>query len=146
MRAAPLLAALAFLAPGCLLDEPQPREVTGPTEGYSPTQTYLKVHVRQDDGSIVLVDFDRKEWYTSGIARRIDELSMRELAVYAQPRNVLGEVLVLDVRAPEDLAELRYDAMKATAEERRLMDLEHDALLDKAAGAAKGASLHRALP
>lgn len=128
------LASAPVLA-GCL-QEPEVREVTGPTDGYSPTASFLKVHVKRDDGSVVLVDFDRRDWHVAEIARRLDSRQVDYLSVQAKPRDMLGEVLVESVKEPSDLASLYYPAMQATPEQRAEMDREYDVVLEKALGAA----------
>lgn len=125
-----VLVALAGLLGGCAaLEPPPPRELAGPTDGYSPTPTFLKVHVKREDGSVALLNFDRREWHVSEIARRLDRNQLEFVAAQAQPREILNEYLAQEVRAPEELRALRFDAMGATHEERRLLDAEWDALL-----------------
>lgn len=138
MRGGPALLVLLLSVPllvGCL-QEPEVREVTGPTDGYSPTASFLKVHVKRDDGSVILVDFDRRDWHVSEIARRLDERQIDYLHVQAKPRDTLGEVLVESVKEPSDLAGLYYPTMQATPEQRAEMDREYDRLLQKTLGAA----------
>lgn len=126
-----LLAAL--LVPGCsLVQEPQPRALEGPTDGHQPTSSYLKVFVERTDGTLVLVDFDRREWYVAELARRIDTRQVDFLGATVMPRNTLNEYLVQRVHTPSDLGSLRYDAMDASAEARTQMDGEYEALLQKA--------------
>lgn len=135
-RAFPLLA-LALLLPGCQVYEPPgPTEVAGTTDGYAPTAVFLKVFVREDDGSVTWVDFDRKDWHVAEIARRLDRRDVTYLAIAGQERETMGEVLVVDVRDPGELAELKYDTMKATTQERALLDLEYEEILKAAQGAA----------
>lgn len=117
---------------GCL-KEPEVREVAGPTDGYSPTASFLKVHVLREDHSIVLVSFDRRDWHVSEIARRLDDRSIDFLTVQAKPRDLLGEVLVHSVVEPADLAGLYYPTMTATPEQRASMDREYDDLLARVA-------------
>lgn len=127
-----LVAALAApLLAGCL-KEPEVREVAGPTDGYSPTASYLKVHVLREDGTRVLVDFDRRDWHVSEIARRLDDRRIDFLTVQAKQRDLIGEVLVESVLKPEDLASLYYPTMDATPEQRAEMDREYDAILERA--------------
>lgn len=128
---APALA-LALLLPGCsLIQEPQVRELSGPTDGYTPTATYLKVHLRRDDGSVAMLDFDRRDWHTSEIAKRVDRKQLDFLAAQAMPREILSEYVVQEVVTPDDLHMLRYDDMGATPEQRMEMDREYDALLQR---------------
>lgn len=126
-----LVAAPALLLAGCtLVDEPQVRELSGPTDGYTPTSAYLKVHLRRDDGSVAMLDFDRRDWHTSEIAKRVDRKQLDFVVAQAMPRDILSEYVVQAVVTPEDLGGLRYDEMGATPEQRMEMDREHDALLE----------------
>lgn len=139
-RALPLLL-LALTLPGCAVYEPPgPTEVAGRTDGYAPTAAFLKVYVREDDGSMTWVDFDRKDWHVAEIARRIDRRDVTYLAIAGQERETMGEVLVVDVRDPGELAALKYDTMKATAEERALLDLEYEEIVQAAQEGAAGAT------
>lgn len=138
---------LLAAAPGCsLIDEPGPREVTGPTDGYLATTPFLKVYVRSEEtGNLLLVDFDRKDWAVSRIAERLDRADVEYLSVRAVPRSLIGEYLVDAVLSPSDLEAYRYEAMGASAEERSLLDAEYDALLARLAE-APGASAPVAEP
>lgn len=127
----PLLAAAGCTA----LDPPGPRELSGATDGYTPTSVFLKLHVKRDDGSTALLDFDRKDWYTAEIARRVDLHKIDFVVAQAQPREILSEYLAQQVSSPEDLDALRYEAMGATSEQRSLMDAEYEELLEDLAGA-----------
>lgn len=127
-----LLAVPALLFAGCtLVQEPQVRELSGPTDGYTPTSVYLKVHLRRDDGSVAMLDFDRRDWHTSEIAKRVDRKELDFLAAQAMPRDILSEYVVQQVVTPEDLGMLRYDDMGATPEQRMEMDSEYEALLQR---------------
>lgn len=124
----------ALLLPGCsLVSEPQERQLEGPTDGHQPTASYLKVFVRKDDGSLALLDFDRRDWYVAEIARQIDTRTVQYLGATVMPRNTLGEYLVLDVSTPAELDGLRYEAMEASPEARAEMDREYDEILRKLA-------------
>jgi hypothetical protein len=128
-----LLAALALApaATGCLTlfpEEDRPLQVEGPTRGYSPTASYLKVHVDTAEGRRVLVDFDRREWHVAELARRLDGHQITFLYVEGPPR-LVGEVLAGTVYDPEDVESLRYASMSVSEEERLRMDAEYDALL-----------------
>lgn len=132
MRRAGLLA-LLLLAPvaGCLSllpAEDPPLRVEGPTRGYSPTAAFLKVHVDTSEGQRVLVDFDRRDWHVAELARRLDDRRVQFLFVEGPPR-LMGEMLAETVFTPEDLADLRYEAMGVSHEERLRLDAEYDALL-----------------
>lgn len=129
MRALPLL--LATLATsGCtLLSEPQLKELSGPTDGYTPTAAFLKVEIEREDGTTALLDFERREWHTAEIARRVDRREVPFLSAQVTPRDVLGEYLVQHVGAPGELEALRFDNMDATPEQKAQMDAEHDELL-----------------
>lgn len=130
MRAALGLALLALILPGCtLLDEPEAREVSGPTDGYTPTSAFLKLHVRRDDGSFLLLGFDRRDWYTAGIAEEVDLRKVPFITAEAEPRALLSEYLVHSVGSPSALQAFHYDTMGATAEQRAEMDRGHDELL-----------------
>lgn len=130
MRAArTVVLALLVALPGCLLREPTVKEVHGETDGYTPTAAYLKVHVWTDDDRVVLLDFDRRDWHVSGIAKRLDGGQLDYLSAQALPRDILGEYVVQHVGAPGELAALRYDAMAATPEQRADMDAEYERLL-----------------
>lgn len=131
MRAAALLALVLLIAPGCIYRELGPTEVRGEPEGYAPTPSALKMTVRGEDDARVLVVFERRDWYVAEIARRLDQREVGLVAIAAVERNIPGEVLAETFREPGELNELRYDAMGASAEERRLMDLEYDELLEK---------------
>jgi len=129
--------ALALLAGCAVLPNPGPADVQGRTDGYDPTASYLKVVVRDNQtGNSTLVDFDRKDWAVSEIAKRIDDKAVPFLSIHGQSRDVLGEVLVQDVRAPGDLAQLSYQNMHATAQQRALYDQAYDALLSRVAAQA----------
>lgn len=122
-----LLPALA----GCAaLDEPAPKALAGPTDGYSPTASFLKVHVKRDDGTVALLDFDRRDWYTAKIADLVDLKQMKFVSAQAKPREILNEYLALSVTDPAEVAKLRYDAMDATPEQRARMDAEYERLLE----------------
>lgn len=132
VRRALVLAAL--LLSGCalpLLDEQKAKEVSGPTDGYTPTNSFLKVHVRRDDGTLALLDFDRRDWHASEIARRLDERDVRFLSAIVEPRNVLNEYLVTSVGSPGELQGLRFDEMGATPEQRAAADAEYEQLLQR---------------
>lgn len=131
MRRGPILLLLAVgLLAGCAaLEPPGPRELAGPTDGYTPTSSFLKLHIKREDGTTALLDFDRKDWYTAEIARRADRHDLDFVTAQAQPREILGEYIALSVIVPEELQKLRYEEMGATHEERALMDAEHDELL-----------------
>lgn len=127
--AAALLLAVAL--PGCsLIAEPTPKEVAGPTDGYLATSPFLKVYVRSNSsGDLVLVDFDRRDWWVSKIADAVDQKDVAFLTVTATPRAIIGEYLVERVDAPADLEQYRYSTMGASAQQREQMDAEYDALL-----------------
>lgn len=131
LRAAGALLPLALLAGCAALDPPGPRELSGPTDGYSPTSAFLKVHVLREDGTTAFLDFDRKDWYTAEIARRVDMKKLEHVTAQAQPRNILNEYIAQSVVSPEDLDALRFEAMGATNEQRGLMDAEYEDLLRK---------------
>ena len=124
---------IALLVAGCtFIPQPGPRDVSGPTDGYEPTASYLKVFVRQDDGNQTLVDFDRRDWYAAGIANALDDKTITFVTVHGMEREaVLGEVVVDSAKAPDALAGMRYDAMHATAQQRSVMDAEYERLLQK---------------
>lgn len=126
MRRALLLAAILLL-PGCVKEDPA-RDVQGRTDGYYPTAAYLKVQLRSDDGHVTLADFNRSEWYVAEIAKRIDERQITQMSAHGNLR-LIGEVVVLQVHAPDGLDTLRYDNMHATAQQRSAMDQEYDALI-----------------
>lgn len=129
--ALPLVLLVAPVLGGCLTlfpDDDGPVRVTGPVLGYQPTPSFLKVQVREGE-RIVLVDFDRRDWHVSELARRIDERRVKALDVEAEPRELLNEVLVRAIHDPDDLGALHYGAMGATAEERDAKDAEYEALL-----------------
>lgn len=126
-----------LLLPGCsLLEEPAPKTVEGPTDGYLATQPFLKVYVRSNSsGDLVLVDFDRRDWYVAKIADAVDHRDAEFLAVTGTPR-LLGEYLVESVERPSALNAYRYDKMGATSDDRARMDAEYDALLARLADGA----------
>lgn len=130
-RVALLLTALTLS--GCalpLVNEPEAKEVSGPTDGYTPTAAYLKVNVKAEDGRTVLLDFDRREWAASEIAERIDQKEVRFLSAQAMPQ-LLNEYVVVNVGAPGELQALRYDEMGATPEQRAQYDAEYEQLLER---------------
>lgn len=130
MRTLALALLAVLLLPGCsLLAEPKERELAGPTDGHQPTPSYLKVFLRRDDGSLALVDFDRRDWHVAEIARRIDRRELDYLGAQVMPRHTLNEYLVQRVLQPSDLQTLRYDDMGATPEARAQMDSEYEQLL-----------------
>lgn len=122
---------LALTLPGCsLIQTPGPKEVAGPTDGYLATSPFLKVYVRSNSsGDMVLVNFDRRDWWVSKIADAVDDKDVAFLTVTATPRAIMGEYLVEHVDAPADLEQYRYSTMGATAEDRQWMDAEYDALI-----------------
>ena len=133
-RRALLLLALLAAPPGagCLSlvdNDKEARYVAGPTRGYSPTPSFLKVHVEGPDGKTVNVNFDRREWHVSELARRLDNRSIQFLHVEAIPREILNEVLVEQVLDPDQVSKLRYSAMAVSEEEKALLDAEYDDLL-----------------
>lgn len=132
MRVAWALVLLAVPLAGCAALEPSPiREISGPTEGYTPTPSFLKLEVRREDGSMLLLDFDRADWYTAEIARRVDLKKVEFVSAQAKPRDILNEYLAQSIAEPADLQSLRYDDMGASAESRQSMDAEHTALLQE---------------
>lgn len=133
LRVVALLALASILAGCAAMEPPAPRQLSGPTDGYTPTSVFLKLHVKRDDGTTALLDFDRKDWYTAEIARRVEHHKLDFVSAQAQPRDILNEYLAQEVASPEDLDSLRYDAMGATGEERSLMDAEYEELLQKLA-------------
>ena len=138
LRLTGFLAAASILAGCAALDPPGPRELSGPTDGYTPTSTFLKLHVLREDGTTAFLDFDRKDWYTAEIARRVDLKKLEHVTAQAQPRGILNEYLAQVVHAPEDLDALRYEAMGASHEQRSLMDTEYEELLRGLAPAEDG--------
>lgn len=136
MRAIALVALLLPLAGCTLVDEPGPRDVEGRTDGYAPTSAFVKVFVQEEDGTLVWVDFDRRDWYAAELVRRLDGHQVPYLSVAGHERQTPGEVLVLEVRDPAELSQLRYDAMAVTPRERALMDLEYEELLASFEGGA----------
>lgn len=133
-RALLLMAVLAVapVASGCLSlfpNDKEPREVMGPTRGYSATPTYLKVHVETNDSRLVMVDFDRREWHVSELARRLDGRQIQFLYAEGMPREIINEILVQQVLDPDDVGSLRFESMDASDEERLRLDAEYDALL-----------------
>lgn len=138
MRRALVLAlvTLAPLATGCLSlfpAEDKPLQVEGPTRGYSPTASYLKVHVDTPEGRRVLVDFDRRDWHVAELARRLDARQVTFLFAEGPPR-LVGEIVAGTVYSPEDVEDLRYASMSVTEEERLRLDAEYDDLLARLAG------------
>lgn len=132
MRAA-LVAVLTVALSGCVVyEEPGPTEVAGRTDGYTPTPSYLKVFVKDEAGELTLVDFDRREWYVAGIAERLDERRIPYLSVHGTEREIPGEVIVDTVRDPGELADLHYEAMAVSPQQRTLLDLEYDDVLRRA--------------
>ena len=124
------LAAAALLLAGCtLVKDPEPRQLSGPTDGYTPTATYLKLHVKRDDGTTALLDFDRRDWYTAGIAKMVDQKDLRFVVAEAMPRDILNEYVAREVATPDELQGLRFDAMDASPEQRAEMDREYELLL-----------------
>ena len=134
MRAA-LLLLPALLMAGCsspiLPGETGPRTVEGATDGYQPTQTFLKVFVKTEDGKTTLVDFDRRDWYVSRIVDQLEGRELKFVAIHGQERQTMGEVVVEEALTPDSLNDLRYDRMHATAEDRSLMDAEYDRVLER---------------
>lgn len=113
-----------------MVKEPEVRELAGPTDGYTPTAAYLKLNVVREDGSVVLLDFDRRDWYAAKIADLVDRKKVDFVSAQAMPRDLLNEYLAQTVVEPSELAKLRYDAMAATPEQRQDMDNEYQALLE----------------
>jgi hypothetical protein len=109
--------------------------VAGDVEGYDPTASHLKVHVRTADDKFVLVDFDRRDWNVLGIAKAIDERAIKALSIHGMPREILNEVLVLTVGDPTSLAKYRWADSTYTPEERSAMDQAYDELVAKHAEA-----------
>ena len=126
------LLAVGLLVAGCtLVAQPGPKDVSGPTDGYQPTSSYLKVFVRSPDGNLTLVDFDRRDWYAAKIADKLDDKTIDFVTVHGQERGILGEIVVDAAKSPAELAALRYDAMHSTAQQQSAMDLEYEHLLQK---------------
>lgn len=131
------LAAILLIAPmaGCtLIPEPQPQDLTGAVEGYDPTASHLKVHLRAGE-RLVLADFDRRDWNVAAIAKMIDEKRVEMLTIHGMPREVLNEVLVDTVGDPSEMAKLRWTST-TTPEERSAADQAYDALVKAASGQA----------
>lgn len=127
-----LLAVLvAGLAAGCsVLEEPAPRQLEGRTDGYQPTASFLKVMVRDNaTGDLLLAAFAREDWAVSRVADRLDHKQLPYLVVATTPRAIPGEYEVERVIVPPEVDALRYTAMRASPEEKRLLDAEYDALL-----------------
>jgi len=122
---------LALMGAGCaaLVRQPGPRDVSGPTDGYEPTSSFLKVFVRTQDGNQTLIDFDRRDWYAAGIVKKLDDRSITFVTVHGEEREVLSEVVVETVKAPDELAAMKFDSMHATAQQRSVMDTEYEQLL-----------------
>lgn len=132
--ALPLVLTVVAALSGCaLLSEPPPRDVAGPTDGYQPTASYLKVFVKGDGGSLTLIDFDRRDWHAAGIVKALDDRTIRFVVVHGQEKGVLNEIVVEVAKSPPALAALKYDEMHATAEQRAAMDLEYEQLLQRIA-------------
>lgn len=132
MRALALTMLGVLLLSGCtILQEPKVKEVAGPTDGYTPTSTYLKVHVKRADGSLAMLDFDRRDWYASKIVELLDHRQMEFVSAQAKPRDILNEYLVESVADPGEVAKLRFDDMDATPEQRAQMDSEYESLLKR---------------
>lgn len=144
MRAALLgLLLVTPLFAGCtLVPDAKPQDLSGTVEGYDPTASHLKVHLRVAD-RLVLADFDRRDWNVAGIAKMIDEKRVQALSVHGMPREVLNEVLVETVGNPSELAKFRWND-QTTPEERSAADQAYDALV--AAAQAHGAEAPTALP
>ena len=126
------LVALLALVPlaGCtLVQEPQLRELAGPTDGYTPTSVFLKLHVLREDGTTALLDFERRDWHVAEIAKRVDHKQLKFVVAQAMPRAILNEYVAQAVASPADLQSLRFDEMGATPEQRAEMDREYEALL-----------------
>lgn len=141
---APILLATVLLLPGCLDADPKPRTVEGSADGYSPTQKYLKVTLRDNEtGTLTMANFDRRDWHVSALAKHLDQREVRYLTVHGAAL-IPGELIVDAVNAPAEVAKLRYDAMGASAEDRHRMDLEYDALLAKLA--AQGVEIPKEAP
>lgn len=137
-RMLPLLLLAPALAGCSLVEEPKPRQLEGPTDGYLATSPYLKVYVRSNSsGDIVLVDFDRRDWYVWKIAERLDGHDVGYLTVEAKPRDIIREYLVERVTDPADLEQYRYANMEATPQEQARMDAQYTDLLDRLAQAGQ---------
>jgi hypothetical protein len=130
VRPLPLALVLLLTTPllGCL-NAPTVKAYEGKTQGYTPTNAFLKVNVRHADGTYTMFDFDRRDWYTAEVARRVDAKEIPDLTIQGQARETLGEILVLDVLDPSTVSVLRYDKMQTTPESRAQMDDEYDAVL-----------------
>lgn len=125
----------AVVLPGCtLVQEPEVREIVGPTDGYTPTPAFLKLSVKREDGTVAMLNFDRRDWYTSKIAEMVDGRDLSYVSAQAMPRNVLNEYVAQTVADPTSLAKLRYDEMHATGAERMRMDAEYTQLLERVLG------------
>lgn len=130
MRVVVWLSVVGLLS-GCaaLIPSPEARDVSGATDGYTPTASFLKVFVKNESGLSTLVNFDRRDWYVAKIAEMLDQRELRFLDVRGQERHIPGEVIVASVRLPEDLTKLRYTAMSVSPQEQWRLDQEYDALL-----------------
>jgi len=132
VRGALVLLGLTLFLAGCAaLDPPKPRELTGPTDGYTPTAAFLKLHLKREDGSTALLDFDRRDWYTAKIAEMVDLKQVKFVTAQATPRNTLNEYLAETIADPADVGKLRYDNMGVTPEQRADMDNEYQRLLER---------------
>jgi hypothetical protein len=114
-----------------LVHRPGPKDVSGATDGYEPTNAFVKVFVKGEGANQTLVDFDRRDWYAAGIVQKLDDRSITFVDVHGQERAILGEVVVESARSPAALAALKYEAMHATEEQRSAMDLEYEQILKR---------------
>lgn len=118
MRTARLLVivTLLVLPAGCIKPEPDPdRVVAGHVDGTSPTNAYLKVYLVNDTGYVALANFDRRDWYVTGLERAISEKRVDFAVVEGRDREIINEVVAESVLSPDDLNGYRFDAMEERA-------------------------------
>lgn len=149
MKAAALLV-LATLA-GCIVKE-APADgvvVAGEVDGSSATQQYFKLYLKDDAGEVAIANFDRRDWYVTGVEREVSERSLLSASVRGTERGILNEIVASRVLSPGELNEYLFENMerRAVAEGREFdrvaLDREWDARL---AGAAQPPVAPTSLP
>lgn len=129
-----LLAVLASVLAGCILTDAPAKGVlvAGEIDGSSATQRYFKLYLKDGDGILAIANFDRVDWYVTGIEKEVTERSYLSASVRGDERGVLNEIVARDVVSPSELNGYLFENMeqRAVAEgrpfDRAALDREWD--------------------
>lgn len=133
MRLFALAALAAFLA-GCILTDAPAKGVlvAGEIDGSSATQRYFKLYLKDGEGVLAIANFDRVDWYVTGLEKEVTQRSYLSASVRGDERGVLNEIVARDVVSPGELNEYLFENMeqRAVAEgrpfDRAALDREWD--------------------